>query len=222
MWAEADRPREKMMLKGRNALSDAELLAILIGTGSGHKSAVDLGRELLANVEGDLNRLSKLSVQQLCQVKGIGTSKAVSLLAAIELGRRRKQIEFDEEQVMKNGFRVYQLLRPYFADLQHEEFYIVLLKRNNEVLSIKQLSVGGTTGTIVDAKIVFRNAMECGASGIILAHNHPSGNKQPSSEDISLTRKLRSFGEMIDMPILDHLIVADNGYFSFADEGLML
>lgn len=222
MWAEDDRPREKMMLKGRNALSDAELLAILIGTGSGSKSAVDLGRELLAGVDGDLNRLSKLSVQQLCQVKGIGTSKAVSVLAAIELGRRRKQVAPEESTVMKNGFHVYQLLRPYFTDLLHEEFYIVLLKRNNEVLSIKQLSVGGTAGTIVDAKIVFRNAMESGASGIILAHNHPSGNKQPSSEDIHLTKKLRSFGEMIDMPILDHLIVADNGYFSFADEGLML
>jgi DNA repair protein RadC len=220
-WAEDDRPREKMMLKGKNALSDAELIAILIGTGTGSKSAVDLGRELLALSNGNLNNFAKLRLAQLCTIKGIGESKAISILAALELGRRRKSYDSGKLVRITESKQVFDLIRGYFEDLLHEEFYVLYLNKRNQVLQIKQLSVGGLTGTFVDAKIIFKVGIDCSASALILAHNHPSGQLRPSMSDEKLTKQIKHFGEMIEMPILDHLIITDNGYFSFSDKKLL-
>lgn len=220
-WSEDDRPREKMLLKGRNSLSDAELLAILIGTGTGKKSAVDLGRELLGLTQGDLNAFGKLRIAQLCQVKGIGHSKAISILAALELGRRRKEQEPVKKTKVNTSGVVYNAIRPYFADLSHEEFYCVYLDRANNLLAIRQISIGGLEGTYVDAKVIYKHGLDLSAASLILAHNHPSGNLKPSHNDIQLTKRIREFGTMIEMPVLDHLIVTDNGYFSFADNGVL-
>lgn len=216
-WAEDDRPREKLMLKGKNALSDAELIAILIGTGSGKKSAVDLGRDLLALSNGNLHDFGKLRLAQLCSIKGIGESKAISILAALELGRRRSEKERTKNVKITGPEVAYELLKRFFADLMHEEFYVIFLNRANDVIQIKQLSVGGVAGTVVDAKILFKAGFDCSASAFVIAHNHPSGNLKPSEKDIQVTNEIRVFAEMIDMPLIDHLIITDNGYFSFAD-----
>lgn len=220
-WAEDDRPREKMILKGRTALSDAELLAILIGTGSGSKSAVDLGRELLSLSNGNLHEFGKLRLSQLCAIKGIGQSKAISLLAALELGRRRKDLQVEKRPKIDSSMKAYQEFKGYFSDLTHEEFFVLYLNRANEVLQVKQLSIGGTAGTYVDPKIIFKNGIDLTASGIILAHNHPSGQLEPSHEDKILTKRIKQFGELIEMQVLDHLIITDNGYFSFSDQELL-
>lgn len=220
-WSEDDRPREKMMLKGRSSLSDAELLAILIGTGTGSKSAVDLGRELLSLSNGNLYEFGKLRLSQLCTVKGIGQSKAVAVLAALELGRRRKDLRTEKRTKITSSLKAYQELKVYFSDLMHEEFFVLYLNRGNKVLQVKQLSIGGTSGTYVDPKIIFKYGMDLAASGIILAHNHPSGNLKPSESDQKLTKKIKQFGELIEMPVLDHLIITDNGYFSFSDQELL-
>lgn len=220
-WSEDDRPREKMMLKGRNSLSDAELIAILIGTGSGNKSAVDLGREVLLLTQGDLYEFGKLRLSQLCEIKGIGKSKGVAILAALELGRRRKEIQIEKRPKIDSSERAFRELKPYFTDLSHEEFFVMYLNRANELMQVKQLSVGGVSGTFVDAKIIFKYGIDMGASAIILAHNHPSGNLKPSESDKKITRRIQQFGDLIEMPVLDHLIVADNGYFSFSDKELL-
>lgn len=220
-WAEDDRPREKMMLKGKHTLSNAELIAILIGTGSGSKSAVDLGRELLSLTDGDLHEFGKLRLSQLCHIKGIGNSKAVSILAALELGRRKKASAGKRKNLIDSSQKAYVELKAYFSDLVHEEFFALYLNRANEVLQVKQLSIGGTTGTHVDPKIIFKNGMDVAACGIILAHNHPSGQLTPSKEDLAITKRIKQFGELIEMHILDHLIITDNGYFSFSDQLLL-
>lgn len=220
-WAEDDRPREKMMLKGKNALSDAELVAILIGTGTGSKSAVDLGRELLSLTGGDLYKFGQLRHSQLCEVKGIGASKAITIMAALELGRRRKEIDQEEAVKINSAYSAYVALKPLFQDLRHEEFYALFMNKANEVLEKRQLSIGGTSGTVVDSKILFKAGIDCGASAMILAHNHPSGALRPSQEDVKLTRRLVQCGEIMEMSVLDHLILTDNGYFSFADKGLI-
>lgn len=210
-----------MMLKGRNSLSDAELIAILIGTGSGNKSAVDLGREVLLLTQGDLYEFGKLRLSQLCEIKGIGKSKGVAILAALELGRRRKEIQIEKRPKIDSSERAFRELKPYFTDLSHEEFFVMYLNRANELMQVKQLSVGGVSGTFVDAKIIFKYGIDMGASAIILAHNHPSGNLKPSESDQKITRRIQQFGDLIEMPVLDHLIVADNGYFSFSDKELL-
>lgn len=220
-WSEDDRPREKMLLKGKNALSDAELLAILIGSGVGSKSAVDLGRELLMLTNGDLGAFGRLRAAQLCEVKGIGPSKAITIMAALELGRRRKEIEIPKRTKIVSSVMAYEEFRPYFQDLMHEEFFCIYLNRANHVMQIKQISIGGVEGTFVDPKIIFKLGIDLSASGVILGHNHPSGNLKPSENDRSLTKKIKQIGELLEMPILDHLIVADNGYFSFADQGVL-
>jgi DNA repair protein RadC len=220
-WSEEDRPREKMMLKGRNSLSDAELIAILIGTGSGSKSAVDLARELLLLSKGDLYEFGKLRLSQFCEVKGIGKSKAVSILAALELGRRRKEIRTKKRPKMDSSERAFKELRPYFTDLSHEEFFVMYLNRANELIRVKQLSIGGVSGTYVDPKIIFKYGIDMDASAVILAHNHPSGNRKPSESDKKITKQIKQFGELIEMPVLDHLIITDNGYFSFSDQELL-
>lgn len=220
-WSKDDRPREKFVLKGKNALSDAELLAILLGTGAGGKSAVDLGREALALTKGDLGEFGKLRLSQLCSVRGIGPGKAVTIMAALELGRRRRETEPRKSPKVQSSRDAYEVLMPYLVDLGHEESYLLLLNRNNKLIAVRQLSVGGAGGTVVDPKIIFKIAMDMEACAIIVAHNHPSGSTEPSEKDVLLTKKLTGFGDLIDMAILDHLIVSDNGYFSFSDNGML-
>ena len=216
-----DRPREKLLEKGRAALSDAEILAILIGSGSRDKTAVQLCQEILRDVESDLNKLARLSVNELTKYKGIGEAKAISIAAALELGRRRKADEFDKSNSIKGANDVFTLMSSYFHDLEHEEFYALCLSRANKVKAIECISKGGVSGTVSDGKLIFKKALEHTASAIILCHNHPSGNLMPSQADKSLTENLKQFGKFIDLPILDHVIITNESYFSFADSGLM-
>ena len=220
-WAEDDRPREKMLSKGRSALSDSELLAILIATGSSKKSALDLAKECLTLAGNDLAKLSRLTVSELCKINGIGPAKAVTLVASLELGRRRKDKTVDKKLRIVSSQMVYDHMRQYLLDLSHEEFYAILLNRANEEIRTVQISSGGLSGTVADGKMIFKAAIENSAHGMILVHNHPSGQLFPSESDKSLTQKMVQFGSFIDLPILDHLIFADNGYFSFADQGIL-
>ena len=216
-----DRPREKLLEKGRAALSDAEILAILIGSGNREKTAIQLCQEILRNVDNDINKLAKLSVQELTRYKGIGEAKAISVAAALELGRRRKAEKFNKSAAIKGAADVFTLMSNYFHDLEHEEFYAICLSRANKVKTIECISKGGVSGTVSDGKLIFKKALENTASGIILCHNHPSGNLQPSGADKLLTENLKQFGKYIDLPILDHVIITNESYFSFADQGLM-
>jgi DNA repair protein RadC len=218
-WAEDDRPREKLILKGRSVLSDAELLAIILGSGSRDLSALELAKQLLHDSGNDLSRFSKLNLNDLCKHKGIGEAKAVGVIAALELGRRRRESEKVKAVKITSSQMVYAHMRSYLLDLQHEEFYAIMLNRANEIIKTEQISIGGMSGTVADGKIIFKRALENNAHGIILVHNHPSGQLTPSDNDKMLTRKMVEFGKYIDLPVLDHLIFTDNGYFSFADEG---
>jgi len=220
-WAEEDRPREKMLQKGRAALSDAELIAILLGSGTTKLTAVDVGMLMLQAVDNDLNELARLSIKQLCRHPGVGPAKAISVVAALELGRRRKEQGAGRRTTIASSRDIYQLVRPALQDLPHEEFWVILLNRANVVMRQEKISSGGVAGTVADPKLIFKHALENLASSLILVHNHPSGNRQPSTADISLTKKLKEAGNFLDLPILDHLIYTDNGYFSFADEGLL-
>ncbi len=220
-WAEEDRPREKLLLQGRRILSDAELVAILIGSGSLKESAVDLSKRILHHFSGDLNSLGKASVNDLCKFKGIGEAKAISIIAALELGRRRKEAEHKQDEKIGCSKDIFSLMHRYFADLNHEEFWIILMNRANKVLSRHLISKGGQAGTIADPKIIFQTVLEHHAASVILAHNHPSGNLKPSQADIDLTKKLCNAGQMLDIAVPDHLIFNDKHYYSFADEGLM-
>jgi DNA repair protein RadC len=214
-----DRPREKMILKGRNSLSDSELLAIIIGSGSRTKTALDLSREILMYCNNNVNQLSDLSYFDLIKFKGVGEAKAVSILAALEFSHRGVNSGSIDKVKVKQSSDVYQFLKRDFSGLKHEECYIVLLNRANVILNKFQISKGGVSGTVVDAKIIFKIAIDNNASSIILAHNHPSGSLLPSEQDKLLTQKVKSFGKMIDLPLLDHLILTNNGYFSFLDNG---
>ncbi|NQV52274.1 MAG: DNA repair protein RadC [Flavobacteriales bacterium] len=220
-WAEEDRPREKLMYKGRSALTDAELIAILIGSGSRNESAVEVAKRILASVENDIHRLSRMSLKDLQTFKGIGEAKAISVIAALELGRRRKEKSTEPRPRITSSADAFDLLYPVLTDLDHEEFYIVLLDRANHVIDTVRISQGGVAGTVADAKLIFRSALERLASGIILAHNHPSGNLNPSQADIQLTKNLKTSGKLLEISVLDHLIVAENSFYSFADEGLI-
>jgi len=220
-WAEDDRPREKMILKGRSVLSDAELLAIILGSGSKQQTAVELAQELLCSTGNDLARFSRISLHELKKFKGVGEAKAVSVLAALELGRRRKDSDRSERTKITASQQVYHHMRPFLQDLQHEEFYVLLLNRANEILHTRQISIGGMSGTVADGKLIFRSAIETGAHAMILVHNHPSEQLKPSDADRTLTKKMVEFGKYIDLPVLDHVIFTDNGYFSFADNGMI-
>ncbi|MCK8521646.1 DNA repair protein RadC [Aquimarina sp. D1M17] len=219
-WSENDRPREKLIVKGKNALSDAELMAILIGSGNREESAVDLSKRILASVDHKINKLCKLSVKQLMSFKGIGEAKAIAIVAGLELGRRRNRDVAIESKITSSK-DAYQIFNKYIGDLDHEEFWVLYLNNSNKVLQQKQISIGGKTGTLVDPKIVFRFALEYGASHLIIGHNHPSGVIKPSESDKKLTQKLKLAGESLDIKVLDHLIIGEKSYFSFADESLM-
>lgn len=220
-WSEDDRPREKLTLKGRTALSDAELIAILIASGSRNESAVTLSQRILVSVENNLNELGKLGVSDLTKFKGIGEAKAISIIAALELGRRRRLGEVLQKNKITSSQTVFELMQPLIGELPHEEFWIVYLNNSNKVLQSKQLSKGGITGTLVDVRLAFKNALQLGAVAIILAHNHPSGMLTPSEADKALTKKLVTAGESLDIKVLDHLIITEKSYFSFADENIL-
>ena len=220
-WAEDDRPREKLLLKGKKHLTDSELVAILLQTGTRHKTAVDLAKELLAFSGNSLLEFSNKSVQDFCQIKGIGKAKAMKLVAALELGRRRKEIDPPKRLKVNSSALAFELVRAYLEDMHHEEFYVLYLNRGNYVKQIKRMSVGGISGTIVDKRLIFKEALDCYATGIILAHNHPSGHPNPSDQDKKLTRKLVEIGNLMEIFVLDHLIVGRGSYYSFADEGIL-
>ncbi len=220
-WAEADRPREKLMIRGKKALSDAELLAILIGSGTREESAVGLSQRILNSVENNLNELVKKTIKELMKFKGIGEAKAITIAAALELGRRTQHANIIDRPQIKSSRDAFNCIAPMLIDLSHEEFWILLLNRANRVMTRLRVSTGGITGTVVDAKMIFKKAIEGAAVSLILCHNHPSGNLQPSQADLTITKKLKQGGEMLDINVLDHLIISEKGYYSFADEGNM-
>jgi len=219
--AEEDRPREKLVLKGKAALSDAELIAILIGSGTKSLSAVDLSKYILGSVDNDLAQLARLSVKDLQRFKGIGEAKAISIVSALELGRRRKILEPQKKAKITSSSDIFELMKPELLDESIEHFYAVFLNRANVVIKKQVISQGGTSATVVDPKIVFKYAMDNMASSIILVHNHPSGNLKPSQTDIQLTRKMVEAGKNLELLVLDHVIFTDVGYFSFADESMI-
>ena len=220
-WAEEDRPREKFLSKGKKALSDAELIAILIGSGSRSESAVQLAQRILASAKQNLHQLGKLSVGELMKFKGIGGAKAISIAAALELGRRRKDSESLLRRKIQSSQTAYEEIADVLSDLPHEEFWVMYMNRANELIGRKHISKGGVSGTVADVKIILKQALELLSSSLIVCHNHPSGNLKPSQEDIQLTKKISEAAKNIDMKLLDHIIVGNNAYFSFADEGLI-
>lgn len=220
-WAEEDRPREKLSAQGRRSLTDAELIAIMIGSGSRNETAVELSKRILHHYDNDLNKLGKASINELSNFKGIGEAKAISIIAALEIGRRRNDFETKTPDSVGSSKDAYNIMRRHLVDLYQEEFWILLMGRSQKVLGKELISRGGLSNVLVDPKVVFSIALRHMATGIILVHNHPSGNLKPSSEDISITKRLADVGRQLELRILDHLIITDKGYCSFADEGII-
>lgn len=220
-WAEEDRPREKLMLKGASALSDSELLAILIGSGTRDETAVEVCKHILASADNDLNKLARFGVSDLTKTKGIGPAKGVTIVAALELGRRRKDAEVKEVKKISSSRDAYHILYPYLSDLNHEEIWVLLMNRSNQVVSKMLMSKGGISSTVIDVRLILREALNVYASGIILGHNHPTNNCMPSEQDIRITKKLKEAAKLMDINLLDHLILCGDKYYSFADENMM-
>jgi len=221
-WAVEDRPREKLLTKGILSLSDAELLAIIIGSGSSKESAVELSKKILHHYHNNLSELGKCQTDDLIsRFHGIGEAKAISIMAALELGRRRNSSDSINRPKITASKHVFDIFHPVLSDLPHEEFWILLLNRSNKVLSKHRISQGGISGTVIDVRIIMKRALDQLASSIILCHNHPSGNREPSGADLEITKKLCDSGKILDIPVLDHIIIAENSYFSMADEGVM-
>jgi DNA repair protein RadC len=220
-WAEDDRPREKFILKGRQSLSDAELLAILISSGTKEESAVDLAKKILSKANGTLHELSRFTVQELIREKGIGMARAIAILAALELGRRRNESDAVAREKIKSSKDAFEIFRSTMGDKPYEEFWILMLNKGNRLIRKHMVSEGGIAGTVVDPKKVFKICIDHHATAIILGHNHPSGNIAPSESDIKLTKNLLHAGKLLDISVLDHLIVCDNAYYSFGDEGIL-
>ncbi|MET7028422.1 RadC family protein [Sediminicola luteus] len=220
-WSNDDKPREKLVHKGKSVLSDAELIAILIGSGGRNESAVELAKRILASANNNLNELGKLSIKQLMQFKGIGEAKAVTIAAALEMGRRRRGEAAQKITKITSSNSVFELLQPMMGELPHEEFWIVYLNNANKVMLSALLSKGGITGTLVDVRLVLKQALELGAVGLILAHNHPSGTLKPSEADKKVTSKLKLAAEALDIKVLDHVIITQQDYFSFADNAML-
>lgn len=220
-WSVDDRPREKLLSKGISSLSDAELIAIIIGSGTRDESAVELSKKILGAVNYNLNALGKCSVMELQKFKGIGEAKAISITAALELGRRRKSSEAAERPKITSSYDAYEIFHALLADLPHEEFWVLFLNRSNKIIDKQKISQGGISGTVTDIRIILRLAIEKSASSIILCHNHPSGNHQPSDADIAITQKIKDSGDLMEISLLDHIVLTDGAYYSFADEGLL-
>ncbi len=219
-WAADDRPREKLLSKGAAALSDAELIAILIGSGNKKESAVELSKRILKEAKNNLNEFGRCTIDDLMKFDGIGEAKAICIIAAMELGKRRKQAEVLEKKKISSSKDVFELLHPVLGDKKTEEFWVLFLNQGNFILDFVNISLGGITSTVVDIREIFRIALSKQSVGIILCHNHPSGNIQPSSHDKSLTEKVKEAGNIMDIRLLDHIIIANNNYYSFADEGI--
>lgn len=220
-WADEDKPREKMIQRGQAALTDTELLAVLVNSGLPGDDVIMITKRILASVGNDLVALSRLSIKELMRFRGIGEAKAVSIAAALELGRRRRESELGKTPIISGSRQAYEYMAPSLADLPHEEFWILLLNRANKVLRKFPVSTGGLTGTVADQRVIFKKALDATACGIILAHNHPSGSSKPSQSDIQITRRMAEAGRIIDIPILDHIIITETGYYSFADDGML-
>jgi len=220
-WAVEDRPREKMLLKGIQSLSDSELIAVLIGSGTRQVSAVELARQLLSMADNNLDKLGRYSVHDMRKLKGIGQARAISIVAALELGRRRRTVDSGTTIKITGSRDAFETMFPVMADLPHEEFWILLLNRSNRIIEKRRISQGGITGTVTDIRMILKTALEHMATSIILCHNHPSGNLQPSDADLSITRRLKESSQLMDISLLDHLIIAGKSYFSLADENLM-
>jgi len=220
-WAEEDRPREKLLDKGRQVLTEAELIAIIIGSGNRDETAVELSKRILVSTGNNLHELGKLNVIELMKFKGIGEAKAISIVAALELGRRRKETESVKREKVITSKDVFEIMKPSMIDLPHEEFWLLMLNRASSVIKKELISRGGVSGTVVDAKIIFKSAVEQYASSIILCHNHPSGNLNPSDADIRLTKNIKEAGKIMEISLLDHLIISEKGFYSFADEGII-
>ena len=219
--AEDDRPREKFLLKGKTSLSDSELLAIILGSGNNEDSAVELARKILASVENNWQNLSKLSIKDLMKFKGIGEAKAISVAATLEIGRRKASQETPEKTSISSARDSYNIFSQHLSDLRTEEFWAIFLNQKNQIVYKTQISKGGISGTLVDVRVLFRIALEHFATSIIVAHNHPSGSLKPSLEDIQITKSIKNAGEILNVTLLDHLIIGDNSFLSFAEEGLL-
>lgn len=219
--AEDDRPREKFLLKGKNALSDSELLAIIMGSGNREETAVELAQKILSSVQNNWNLLGKLSVKDLTKFKGVGEAKAISIAAALEIAKRKASQEIPEKQVITGSKTAYQILKIYLEDLVVEEFWALFLNQSNRVIHVEKLSQGSINQSLVDIRLLFKAALENFSTGIIIAHNHPSGSLKPSSEDINITNKIKEAGKLLNIQLLDHLIISQNSYVSFADENLL-
>ena len=221
-WAVEERPREKVMVNGVQYLSDSELIAILLGSGTKNITAVELARLILKGAGNSLQLLGRQGISDLVRIKGVGPAKAITLLAAMELGRRRAGMQHPEKIPVKSSETVFNLFHPLMGDLQHEEFWLLMLNRANRVVGRYKVSQGGLSGTVIDTRIILKKALDNLASSIIVCHNHPSGNNQPSDADVKITEKLKKAAEMLEIKLLDHVIIADKSYFSFADEGLIV
>ena len=220
-WAPDDQPREKMMAKGKAALSDSELLAILLRTGLEGQSAVDLARTILGNVDNDLIKLSDLSLKELKDIKGIGEAKAITIMAALELGKRRRAAEATLPEEVKDSKASYERFLPYINDMKQEHFLVLYLDQSFHELGVECISHGGTTNVIADPRVIFKRALDLGATCIVLGHNHPSGNPRPSKDDRMLTQKIDSAGKLLDITVIDHIVIGNERYYSFRDHGEM-
>jgi len=219
--AEDDRPREKFLSKGKNSLSDSELLAIIMGSGNKDETAIELARKILASVNNNWHQLSLLSLKDLMKFKGVGEVKAISIITALEIGRRRADQQLPEKRVISCSNDAYLILKNHLSDLRTEEFWAIFLNQSNKVIHLTQLTQGGINQSIVDIRVLFRTALDHYSTGIIIAHNHPSGNFKPSIEDIDITQKIKEAGNMLSIQLLDHVIITQNSYLSFSDEGLL-
>ena len=219
-WAPDDRPREKLETKGKASLSDAELIAIIIGSGNRQESALALSQRMLQSVNGNLHQLAKLSIEKLTTFKGVGVAKAIAIITALELGKRRQLETIQKKEIIKSSKDVFTLMQPVLGDLEHEEFWVLFLDNSNSVIAKRQISKGGLTATVVDVRLLYKSALELVSVAIIVCHNHPSGKLQPSAADKRITQKIKAAGITLDIKLLDHLIITEKAYFSFADEGI--
>lgn len=220
-WSKDDRPREKLLSQGSSSLSNSELIALLIGSGTPNESAVELSKRILKSIDNNLNELGKFNAAQLQKLKGIGKAKAITIMAAMELGRRRKLDSQTETTKITDSQTVVDYFAPILLDLTHEEFWVMMLNRANKVIDHQKISQGGIAGTVTDIRIIFKKALEYQASSLIVCHNHPSGNISPSNADINITHKIKDAGNIMDINMLDHIIITDHSYYSFADEGMI-